>query len=78
MLEDTGYSMREGAGRLGPVCRKTPENSRSRKTGSGKRVDAGHQKSMTSGENRDSERGYFTGKRRPVVQSENDVVARCG
>ncbi len=36
--EDRGYSMREDAGRLGPVSRKMPETavddtSRSRKTG---------------------------------------------
>ncbi len=38
--------------------------------GSGTRVDAGHQKSMTSVENRDPVRKYSPGKRRPVAQSE--------
>ncbi len=59
VLEDTGYSTRVDAGRLDPVRRKMPENAvEVERLGSGKRVDAGHQKSMTSGENRDSERGY--------------------
>ncbi len=37
---------------------------------SGTRVDAGHQKSMTSVENRDPVRKYSPGKRRPVAQLE--------
>ena len=61
MLEDTGYSTRVDAGRLDPVRRKMPENVEVERLGSGKRVDAGHQKSMTSGENRDSECGYSPG-----------------
>ncbi len=67
MLEDRGYSTREVAGRLGPVSRKKPEKMQSmaqvevERLGSGMQVDAGHQKSMTSVENRGSVRGYSPG-----------------
>ncbi len=68
MSEDRGFSTREDAGKLGfryaRRRRKTGVGgtSRSRKTGgSGTRVDAGHQKSMTSVENRDPVRKYSPG-----------------